>query len=125
MKVKDSWSEASHPNQNPVEQGGIRILKQGVDGLLARTGAPPESWPWAYSYISDINNHCASKYLNWRTPIEKRHGYTPDISALLLYSFWEPIYYKINEYTPNPKERKGHWLVISHHVGEKLIFCLY
>ena len=92
MRVKDSWSEAAHPNQNPVEQGGIRILKQGVDGLLTRTGAPPESWPWVYSYISDINNHCASKYLNWRTPIEKRHGYTPDTSVLLLYSFWEPIY---------------------------------
>ena len=71
MMVKDSWPEATHPNQNPIEQGGIRILKQGVDGLLIRTGTPPESWPWAYSYISDINNHCTLKYLNWRTPIEK------------------------------------------------------
>ena len=80
MRVKDTWSEAKHPNQNPAEQGGIRILKAGVDGLLDRTGAPKEAWPWAYSYIADINNHCASKFLGWRTPIEKRHGYTPDIS---------------------------------------------
>ena len=43
MRVKDSWSETAHPNQNQVEQGGIRILKQGADGLLKRTGAPPES----------------------------------------------------------------------------------
>ena len=97
-------------------------MKQGVDDLLIRTGAHPESWLWAYLYISDINNHCASKYLNWRTPTEKRHGYTPDISALLLYSFWEPIYYKFDEYTHQPKERKGHWLGISHHVGDKLTF---
>lgn len=48
MRVKDTWSEAGYPNQNPVEQGGIRLLKQGVDGLLDRTGAIPESWSWAY-----------------------------------------------------------------------------
>ena len=71
MRVKDSWSEAGHPNQNPVEQGGIRILKQGVDGLLTRKGVPPEPWSWVYSCISYTNNHCVSKYLNWRTPIEK------------------------------------------------------
>ena len=73
MKVKDTWSEARHSNQNPTEQGGVRILKAGVDGLLDRTGALPETWPWAYSYIADINNHYVSRFLGWRTPIEKKH----------------------------------------------------
>ena len=45
MRVKDTWSEARHPNQNPVEQGGVRILKAGVDGILDTTEAPPETWP--------------------------------------------------------------------------------
>ena len=31
MTVKDSWSKAVYPNQNPVERGGIRILKQDVE----------------------------------------------------------------------------------------------
>ena len=70
MRVKDFWSEAAHPNQNTFEQERIRTLKEGVDGLLAKTGTPQESWSWAYSYISDINNYCASRYLNWRKPIE-------------------------------------------------------
>ena len=42
MRVKDSWSEATHLNQNSVKQGGIKILKQGVDGLLTKTGAHQE-----------------------------------------------------------------------------------
>ena len=64
MRVKNSWSEARHPNQNPAEQGGVRILKAGVDGLMDRTGSPHEAWPWpwSYSYIADINNHCASHF---------------------------------------------------------------
>ena len=113
MRVKDTWAESCHPNQNPAEQGGVRILKAGVDGILDRSGAPPGAWPWAYAYIADINNHCASKFLGWRTPIEKRHGYTLDISAYLLYSFWEPVYFKVEEYTPNSKERKGYWMGVS------------
>ena len=63
VRVKDNWSKARHPNQNPVEQGGVRILKAGVDGILDQTGAPAGTWPYAYSYIADINNHCASRFL--------------------------------------------------------------
>ena len=122
MIVKDTWSEAGYPTQNPVEQGAVRIIKQASDIIIARTGAPPEVWPWIYNYVADVNNHCATQILNWKTPIEKRHGYTPDISALLLYQFWEPIYFLVDEKTPKSKERKGRWLGLSHHVGDKLTY---
>ena len=124
MIVKDTWSEAGYPTQNPVEQGGVRILKSAASTIITQTGAIPAVWPWVYNYIADVNNHCANRILNWRTPIEKRHGYTPDISALLLYQFWEPIYYLIDEATPKSKEQKGRWLGISHNVGDKLTYFI-
>ena len=34
LKVGDSWSEAGQPNKNPVEQGGVRILKTGIEGSM-------------------------------------------------------------------------------------------
>ena len=37
----------------------------------------------------------------------------------------ESIYFEIDECTPQPKERKGHRLCISHHVGDKLTFYIY
>ena len=43
MRVKDTWSEVKHPNKNPIEQGGVVILKAGVDGLLDRSGTPPNA----------------------------------------------------------------------------------
>ena len=30
-----------------------------------------------------------------------------------------------NEYTPDTKERKGHWLGVSPHVGDKLTYYIY
>ena len=92
---------------------------------MIRTGAIPSVWPWALSYLADVNNHCASRFLRWRTPIEIRYGYTPNISALLLYQIWEQVYYKIDEGTPNIKESKGHWMGISPHVRDILTFYIY
>ena len=39
MIVKDTWSEAGILEQNPVEQAGVRILKNAADVVIQRTGA--------------------------------------------------------------------------------------
>ena len=83
MMVKDTWAEAGHPNENPVEALGVKPLKLGAQALMNRTGAPNGAWPWAYEHIAEINNICATPALGWKTPISVRHGYTPDISAYL------------------------------------------
>ena len=82
-------------------------------------------WPLAYRYIADVNNHCASPFLGWKTPISKRHGYTPDISSFLFYMFWEAVYYKVDDKISNTQERKGRWVGVSHHVGDLLTYLIY
>ena len=37
----------------------------------------------------------------------------------------EQIHFKTDEYTLNKKERKGHWLDVSPHVGDKLTYFIY
>ena len=89
---------------------------------MNRTGADDRVWPWAYMYFSDINNICATPILGWKTPISVCHGYTPDISAYLLYQFWEPIYFKIDKKSPSTKELEGRWLGVSKTVGDILTY---
>ena len=125
MRVWDTFSEAGNPNQNPAEAMGVKIIKQGSQGLMNRCGAPNFVWPYSHKYIADINNHCASPFLGWKTPISKRHGYTPDISAFLLYMFWEAVYYKAKDKYPKSNERKGRWIGVSHHVGDMLTYFIY
>ena len=92
---------------------------------MNRTGAPSGTWPWAQKYIADINNHCATPFLGWKTPIFVRHGYTPDISAFLQFQFWEKVYFKVDEKSPNPKEAAGYWLGVSNTVGDALTFDIW
>ena len=59
MMIRDSWSEAGNPNQNPIEANCICVLKAGIKSIMARTKAPKASWPCVLKCLCDINNHCA------------------------------------------------------------------
>ena len=121
--VKESFAEAGYPTQNPVESHAIKWLKRAGERLLNHTGAPDFAWLWAYQYLALVNNWTADRTLRWKCPHTKRHGVTPDISALLSFHFYEPIYYlDVEEPTPLSKEKAGFWLGVAHNVGDALTY---
>jgi hypothetical protein len=70
-------------------------------------------------------NRCAMANLEWRTPFEKALGQTPDLSALLLFSFYEPVYYLDEGASyPETKEKLGHFLGVAEHCGDELTFWI-
>jgi hypothetical protein len=122
-EIKESFAEAGYPNQNPVESQAIKWLKRAGERLLNHTGAPDFVWIWAYQYLALVNNWTADRTLRWKCPHTKRHGVTPDISALLSFHFYEPIYYlDVEEPTPFSKEKAGYWLGVAHNVGDALTY---
>jgi hypothetical protein len=122
-EVMESFAEAGNPNQNPVESQAIRWLKRAGERLLNHTGAPDFGWIWAYQYLPLVNNGTADRTLRWKCPHTKRFGVTPDISALLSFHFYEPVYYlDIEEQTPCTKEKAGYWLGVAHNVGDALTY---
>ena len=125
MRVRDTFSEAGCPNQNQSEVMGVKFIKRGSEALMNRSRAPDFVWPYSHKYIADVNNHCASPFLGWKTPISKRHGYTPNISAFLLYMFWEAIYFRAKDKCPKSNERKCKWLGVSNNVGDLLTYYIY
>ena len=53
-------------------------------------------------------------------------GSTPDISAILQFDFYEPVYYKTEEshFPSMSNEKSGHFVGISEHVGHALTFMI-
>jgi hypothetical protein len=51
-------------------------------------------------------------------------GSTPDISPLLRFSWWEKVFYKIDDniFPSESREAKGHFVGISEHVGHAMTF---
>jgi hypothetical protein len=60
--------------------------------IMDRTGLMPQTWLLALMYVCFVLNFTASASLNWRTPMEVLTGSTPDISPLLSFEWWEPVY---------------------------------
>ena len=56
LLIKDEFTEPHHPQQNPVETGAIRYIKNQVLKVLDNSGAPESAWYFAAQYVADIHN---------------------------------------------------------------------
>ena len=121
--IKDLQTEPHHPNQNPAERR-IGELKQTTNIIMDRTGAPSCLWYLCTIYVTYLLNRMAHKNLIFRTPLEIATGETPDISALLQFHFYQPVFYyeKINSSFPDSKERLGWWVGVAENHGDALTY---
>ena len=95
-KVKDnlrmyhssSWnSEPYHQNQIPAE-GRYCTLKSWTNTIMNRTGAPADCWLLCMIHASYVLNHLSCEALNGNAPLGMLYGVSPDISIILLYTFY-------------------------------------
>ena len=61
------------------------------------TGAPAHSWLLCLLYVCSLLNVAASPALGGLTSIQALTGQVPYISQFLHFSFWGPVYYKVDE----------------------------
>ena len=88
MYHSSSWhSDPYHQNQNPSEWY-YRTIKAWTNTILNRSGAPANCWLLCMSYACYMLNHISCKSLNGQIPLTKLYGVTPDISILMMYTFF-------------------------------------
>jgi len=100
------------PTQNPTAhgknraEGGICELKRHAHRKMTAKHVPERLWDFCCQWSCEIKNKTASSLyaLDDRTPHEATLGDTPDISSLIPFDFYDPIWY-YNETTsfPEPK----------------------
>ena len=121
--IPAEFSEPHNQQQNPVEMRAIKWLKENIQVIQRRTGAPMQVWGYIAKYVADIHNITADETLGWKTPHFVRKGAMPDISPYIQFTFYEEVYYlDTQEKFPNSKELKGWWIGVAHHVGDHMCF---
>ena len=91
--IIDDWqSEPYHEHQNPAERR-YQVVKRYTNIILDRTGAPPETWLLCMQYVCSVLNLLANDSIGNVPPLQVLTGQTQDISILLTFHFWEPVYY--------------------------------
>jgi hypothetical protein len=115
-------SEAEQQHQNPCERR-YQTLKTTTNTLLDRSGSPAYTWLLCLMYVSVLLNLT----YNWTLggiPLQAAEGSTQDISPLLRFYWWEPVYFKVDDapFPSTSREERGHFVGISQNVGHAMTY---
>ena len=69
-----------------------------------------------------ILNHISTASLGGQVPLQVLFGVTPDISIMLLYTFYQPGFYATHDqhFPSDSEERAGFWVGFAEHCGDSL-----
>jgi len=121
--IKQHNSEARKGDHNFAERGW-QDSKRMTNNLMNITNAPPYTWLLALQYVCFLQNHLARRSLGWRCSVEWILGFTPDISVLLQFEFWEPVFYALYEsgFPRDSMEHVGRFIGIHEDIGNPMTF---
>ena len=126
MYPRRRWhSEPYHQNQIP-SKWHYRTMKAWNNTILNRTGAPVNCWLLCMRYVCCLLNHISCESLKGQIPLTKPYGVTHDISILMMYTFYQSVYYAShNQSFPSTSEEKhAFWIGFRAHVGDAIIHML-
>ena len=124
--IQDHQSEPNHQHQNKAENR-FGLAKGYTNTVMNTSGCPACCWLLCLQYICVVLNHLAYPTLQGICPVQALEGTTPDISFLLHFSFYEPVYYRIDSSEPDlnfptsSNEKKGYWVGFADNQGDRLI----
>jgi hypothetical protein len=119
--------ESKYQHQNYAENRW-QTVKRYTNPVMDRSGCPPYIWFLALSYVIFCLNHCVDPNLagGTKSPLQVATFLMTDISPLLYFYFWQPVYFLVDEseqhFTGKSKELRGRWVGISEHIGNKMTY---
>jgi hypothetical protein len=92
--------------------------------ILDRTGSPAYLWLLCLMYVCFLLNITSSKDLNGYVPIKVLTGSMNDISPLLNFRWYKPIYYMVDDsnFPLDSHEHRGYWVGVAGHVGHAMTY---
>jgi hypothetical protein len=121
--TEDLQSEPLYQHRSPAERR-VQDVKKVSNQVMDRTGTPPQYWLLCLLYVIYLLNRLSTESLDWSTPYEKAFGQKPDISALLAFRWWEPVYYSSTGSYPDTKERSGRMVGVAEHQGDAMTWLI-
>jgi hypothetical protein len=118
-----TWqSEPHQQHQNPAECQ-YQNIKRLCNTILDHSGALAYTWLLCLMYVCFLLNNTWCEAVD-DIPIRMSTGSTNDISPLLCFHFWEPVYYKFDDsdFPSDSREKRRHFVGISESVGHTMTF---
>ena len=118
------WTSEPHrQNQNTMERR-YQTAKRLTNLAMDRSGCPPSCWLLCLQYICLVLNCTACKSLGWQIPLTVLLGVTVDVSPLLRFHWYQPVFYKVDHasFPSESPEALGYFVGIVPHCGHVMTF---
>ena len=129
MHVSLWQCEAKYQHQNYMERRW-QVVKRYTNRVLDRSGAPATMWFYAMLLVIFCLNNIVDPNLacGTQSPLAFSTGNLNDISPMLQFSFWEPVYYLSDpsdrQFPGTSDEKRGHYVGISESIGHSMTFII-
>ena len=82
----------------------------------------PNCWLLCLIYVCYLLNHIACSALDGKIPLLALTGITPDISIILLFTFYQPVFYATYDqhFPSESEEMAGYWVGFGEHCGDAM-----
>ena len=89
---------------------------------MNRSGAPANCWLLCLTYVCYLLNHIACPGLDGKIPLFALTGITPDISIILLFTFYQPVFYATHDihFPSECEEGAAYWVDFGEHCGDAM-----
>jgi hypothetical protein len=123
LHIGDWQSEAYMQHQNFAERCW-QDVKRITNTILDRSSSPENTWLLAVQYVCFILNHLATPSLSHKVPLQLLTGSTVDISAILRFVWYEPVYFQAVEphFPSDSLEDHDFFVGFAHNVGHTLTY---
>ena len=123
-----NWhSEPYHQSQNPAEWQ-YRTIKAWTNTVMKQVWHQPTNCGLScLIYVCYLLNHIACAALDGEIPLFAITGITPDISILLLFTFYQPVFYATHDqhFPSQSEERAAYWVGYLEHCGDAITLKLF
>ena len=123
--IQDYQSEPYHQHQNMAENR-FGLAKRYTNTVMNTSGCTACCWLLCLQYICAVLNHLASSNSSRHMPSSSSGRHYSRHQFLLHFSFYEPVYYRIDSSEPDlnfpssSNEKKGYWVGFADNQGDSL-----
>ena len=118
------WTSEPHrQNQNTMERR-YQTAKRLTNIAMDRSGCPASCWLLCLQYICLVLNCTACKSIGWSIPLTVLLGVTIDVSPLLRFHWYQPVFYNVDDasFPSQSREALGYFVGIAQHCGHAMTF---
>ena len=118
------WTSEPHRQHQNTMERRYQTAKRITNIVMERSGSPASCWLLCMQYVCTVLNCTVCRSLDWKVPLTVLLGTTIDVSPLLRFHWYQPVFYVMEQpsFPSESREAFGYFVGLVPHCGHVMTF---